>query len=94
MNQGFSHHFSLPGSPLSQRLSFPFGVGGFCPLRGRSQGDVRSGAVPSVLCVTSRFFPPGGGITERNLQRILEGSAASEFHCSARSARDSGMKFR
>ncbi|XP_061857721.1 copper homeostasis protein cutC homolog isoform X3 [Colius striatus] len=37
---------------------------------------------------------PGGGITERNLQRILEGSTASEFHCSARSARDSGMKFR
>ncbi|NWQ72853.1 CUTC protein, partial [Columbina picui] len=37
---------------------------------------------------------PWGGITERNLQRILEGSAASEFHCSARSARDSGMKFR
>lgn len=37
---------------------------------------------------------PGGGITERNLQRILEGSSASEFHCSARSARDSGMKFR
>ncbi|NXT56635.1 CUTC protein, partial [Pluvianellus socialis] len=40
------------------------------------------------------FFRPGGGITERNLQRILEGSTASEFHCSARSARDSGMKFR
>ncbi|NXV92627.1 CUTC protein, partial [Calonectris borealis] len=37
---------------------------------------------------------PWGGITERNLQRILEGSTASEFHCSARSARDSGMKFR
>uniref|UniRef100_A0A8C4UBM2 Copper homeostasis protein cutC homolog n=1 Tax=Falco tinnunculus TaxID=100819 RepID=A0A8C4UBM2_FALTI len=37
---------------------------------------------------------PRGGITERNLQRILEGSTASEFHCSARSARDSGMKFR
>ncbi|KAH0623849.1 hypothetical protein JD844_007018 [Phrynosoma platyrhinos] len=36
----------------------------------------------------------GGGITERNLQRILEGSGASEFHCSARSAKDSGMKFR
>nr|XP_009676047.1 PREDICTED: copper homeostasis protein cutC homolog isoform X1 [Struthio camelus australis] len=36
---------------------------------------------------------PGGGITERNLQRILEGSSASEFHCSARSVRDSGMKF-
>ncbi|NXK58526.1 CUTC protein, partial [Sylvietta virens] len=45
-------------------------------------------------CVTSGLFPPGGGITERNLQRILEGSTASEFHCSARSARDSGMKFR
>ncbi|NXT21363.1 CUTC protein, partial [Syrrhaptes paradoxus] len=42
----------------------------------------------------SGFIPPGGGITERNLQRILEGSTASEFHCSARSARDSGMKFR
>ncbi|NWJ03410.1 CUTC protein, partial [Crypturellus undulatus] len=41
-----------------------------------------------------RFFLPGGGITERNLQRILEGSGASEFHCSARSVRDSGMKFR
>ncbi|NWW96903.1 CUTC protein, partial [Rhynochetos jubatus] len=40
------------------------------------------------------IFSPGGGITERNLQRILEGSTASEFHCSARSARDSGMKFR
>ncbi|NWU50625.1 CUTC protein, partial [Dromas ardeola] len=50
--------------------------------------------MPSVLYVTQRFFPPGGGITERNLQRILEGSTASEFHCSARSARDSGMKFR
>ncbi|NWY57861.1 CUTC protein, partial [Chionis minor] len=46
------------------------------------------------LYVTQGFFPPGGGITERNLQRILEGSTASEFHCSARSARDSGMKFR
>ncbi|XP_056465252.1 copper homeostasis protein cutC homolog [Gadus chalcogrammus] len=37
---------------------------------------------------------PGGGITERNLQRILEGSRAQEFHCSARSGRDSAMKFR
>ncbi|NWX21787.1 CUTC protein, partial [Aegotheles bennettii] len=50
--------------------------------------------VPSALCVTSGSFSPGGGITERNLQRILEGSTASEFHCSARSVRDSGMKFR
>ncbi|XP_023378296.1 copper homeostasis protein cutC homolog isoform X2 [Pteropus vampyrus] len=39
-------------------------------------------------------FHRGGGITDRNLQRILEGSGAAEFHCSARSARDSGMKFR
>ncbi|KAK0138508.1 Copper homeostasis protein cutC [Merluccius polli] len=37
---------------------------------------------------------PGGGITERNLQRILEGSGAREVHCSARSSRDSAMKFR
>ncbi|XP_047208536.1 copper homeostasis protein cutC homolog isoform X1 [Girardinichthys multiradiatus] len=37
---------------------------------------------------------PGGGITESNLQRILEGSGAEEFHCSARSSRDSAMKFR
>ncbi|PNJ86926.1 copper homeostasis protein cutC homolog isoform X1 [Pongo pygmaeus] len=37
---------------------------------------------------------PGGGITDRNLPRILEGSGATEFHCSARSTRDSGMKFR
>ncbi|KAI7805445.1 copper homeostasis protein cutC homolog isoform X2 [Triplophysa rosa] len=37
---------------------------------------------------------PGGGITERNLQRILEGSGVQEFHCSARSSRDSTMKYR
>ncbi|XP_048406785.1 copper homeostasis protein cutC homolog isoform X1 [Stegostoma tigrinum] len=37
---------------------------------------------------------PGGGITERNVQRILEGSGVQEFHCSARSSRDSLMKFR
>ncbi|CAG09357.1 unnamed protein product, partial [Tetraodon nigroviridis] len=36
----------------------------------------------------------GGGITERNLLRILEGSGAQEFHCSARSSKDSAMKFR
>lgn len=36
----------------------------------------------------------GGGITERNLQRILEGSGAEEFHCSARSSKDSAMKYR
>uniref|UniRef100_A0AAY4E701 Copper homeostasis protein cutC homolog n=1 Tax=Denticeps clupeoides TaxID=299321 RepID=A0AAY4E701_9TELE len=37
---------------------------------------------------------PGGGISERNLQRILEGSSVQEFHCSARSTKDSAMKFR
>ncbi|XP_039631001.1 copper homeostasis protein cutC homolog [Polypterus senegalus] len=37
---------------------------------------------------------PGGGITERNLQRILEGSGAQEFHCSARCSKESSMKFR
>lgn len=37
---------------------------------------------------------PGGGITERNLQRILEGSGAQEFHSSARSGKESAMKFR
>uniref|UniRef100_V9KZD5 Copper homeostasis protein cutC homolog n=1 Tax=Callorhinchus milii TaxID=7868 RepID=V9KZD5_CALMI len=39
-------------------------------------------------------FHRGGGITERNVMRILEGSGAQEFHCSARSSRDSAMKFR
>ncbi|XP_072178041.1 copper homeostasis protein cutC homolog [Diadema setosum] len=37
---------------------------------------------------------PGGGITERNLQRILDGCGATEFHCSARSARQSPAVFR
>ncbi|KAF4105385.1 hypothetical protein G5714_013047 [Onychostoma macrolepis] len=37
---------------------------------------------------------PGGGITDRNLQRILEASGSQEFHCSARSSKDSTMKFR
>ncbi|XP_064418221.1 copper homeostasis protein cutC homolog isoform X2 [Latimeria chalumnae] len=37
---------------------------------------------------------PGGGITERNLQRILESSGVQEFHCSARSSKESAMKFR
>ncbi|XP_078268929.1 copper homeostasis protein cutC homolog [Rhinoraja longicauda] len=36
----------------------------------------------------------GGGITERNMQRILENSYIREFHCSARSCRESLMKFR
>uniref|UniRef100_A0A9L0S4A7 Copper homeostasis protein cutC homolog n=1 Tax=Equus caballus TaxID=9796 RepID=A0A9L0S4A7_HORSE len=48
------------------------------------------GHIDKELCMSL----VGGGITERNLQRILEGSGATEFHCSARSARDSGMKFR
>lgn len=37
---------------------------------------------------------PGGGITERNLKRILKGCGAKEFHGSARTSRDSAMRFR
>ncbi|XP_073451662.1 copper homeostasis protein cutC homolog isoform X2 [Aquarana catesbeiana] len=37
---------------------------------------------------------PGGGITERNLHRILEGTGVEEFHCSARSTKESLMKYR
>lgn len=36
---------------------------------------------------------PGGGINERNVRRILEGSGAVEFHCSARKARASAMEY-
>ncbi|RXN36587.1 Kv channel-interacting 2-like protein [Labeo rohita] len=59
------------------------------------------GRVDTELCMellaASRPLPVtfhrGGGITERNLQRILEGSGSQEFHCSARSSKDSTMKF-
>lgn len=37
---------------------------------------------------------PGGGINERNLERILHGSGALEFHCSARITRESAMQYR
>ena len=37
---------------------------------------------------------PGGGITERNLDRILMGCGATEFHCSARCSVASAMDFR
>ncbi|XP_074641652.1 copper homeostasis protein cutC homolog [Tubulanus polymorphus] len=37
---------------------------------------------------------PGGGITERNVNRILQGSGAREFHCSARMTMDSDMIYR
>lgn len=36
---------------------------------------------------------PGGGINERNLERILVGSGAVEYHCSARSSRSSVMGY-
>lgn len=94
MSQGFSGLFPRARVSIVPRAAFSLQCRWRLSLGGRSWGDVRSGTVPSALCVTSGFFPPGGGITERNLQRILEGSTASEFHCSARSARDSGMKFR
>jgi len=35
----------------------------------------------------------GGGITERNLRRILDETGASEFHASARAPRDSTMTY-
>ncbi|CAH3178170.1 unnamed protein product [Porites lobata] len=37
---------------------------------------------------------PGGGITERNLERILLGSGAKEFHCSARHSVPSFMEYK
>ncbi|KAK2563901.1 Copper homeostasis protein cutC-like protein, partial [Acropora cervicornis] len=37
---------------------------------------------------------PGGGITERNLERILRGSGAKEFHCSARTSFPSLMSYK
>jgi copper homeostasis protein len=36
---------------------------------------------------------PGGGITERNLRRILDETGASEFHASARVPRDTAMSY-
>lgn len=36
---------------------------------------------------------PGGGITERNLRRILDETGAIEFHASARSSHQSPMQF-
>ena len=36
---------------------------------------------------------PGGGITERNLDRVLVGSGCMEFHCSARTSVDSVMSY-
>jgi len=35
----------------------------------------------------------GGGITERNLRRVLDETGASEFHASARTARDTTMLY-
>lgn len=37
---------------------------------------------------------PGGGITPRNLQRILQSTGVSEVHLSARSSVESNMKYR
>ena len=37
---------------------------------------------------------PGGGITPRNIQRIIDGTGVSEIHLSARRAVQSGMKYR
>lgn len=37
---------------------------------------------------------PGGGITSRNIQRIIAGTGVSEVHLSARGTVESGMKYR
>ncbi len=37
---------------------------------------------------------PGGGITERNLDRIVQGSGAREFHFAAMQPAESAMRFR
>jgi copper homeostasis protein len=37
---------------------------------------------------------PGGGITPRNLQRIVKGTGVNEVHLSARSSVESGMTYR
>ena len=39
-----------------------------------------------------RFICSGGGITEKNLDRILTLTGATEFHCSARKSIASGMR--
>ncbi|PIK62556.1 putative copper homeostasis protein cutC-like isoform X3 [Apostichopus japonicus] len=36
---------------------------------------------------------PGGGINDRNLERILKETNAEEFHCSARSSKNSEMQY-
>ncbi len=48
-----------------------------------------------VECAGSRItVVPGGGITERNVHKILRGSGATEFHTSARVAVESLMQHR
>ena len=37
---------------------------------------------------------PGGGLNEKNLERILNESKAKEFHCSARISKQSRMNYR
>ncbi len=37
---------------------------------------------------------PGGGITPRNIQKIVAGTGVTEIHLSARSSVESGMKYR
>jgi len=37
---------------------------------------------------------PGGGLTERNVKKVLEGSCAKEYHISGRVTINSSMTFR
>lgn len=55
--------------------------------------------LPTIKYLTEKakeriIIVPGGGITERNLERILRGSGAKEFHCSARHSVASAMRYK
>ena len=61
-----------------------------------SQIDIRSCAHLNRFCIRVSSTPHhfvGGGINERNIERILEQTSAKEFHCSARRSEKSPMEF-
>ncbi|KAK9963927.1 hypothetical protein ABG768_005146 [Culter alburnus] len=86
---------ALEGLPVIKRLVEQF----YFTVPDRQRWSVHGGRshASDRFTITAKgriAIMPGGGITERNLQRILEGSGSQEFHCSARSSKDSSMKFR
>ena len=48
---------------------------------------------PCDYCVYA-YAVSGGGLTERNVRKVLDGCRAQEFHISARCAADSKMQYR